>query len=134
MGRERTSAKNAQHGKKLDAPPSLPERERAVWDAIVKGQSPGWFVRGSEPLLEAHVRCVVFLQALYVRRDELLADSAKGLEELQDIVDLIEKQTRLLAMTSRSLRLTQQSRVRENIVKSEPPKPWEPFGDEDETA
>jgi hypothetical protein len=91
-------------------------------------------VRGSEPLLEAHVRCVVFLQALYVRRDQLLDDPEKGLEELQDIVDLIEKQTRLLALTSRSLRLTQQSRVRENIPKDEPPGPWEVPGDNEETA
>jgi hypothetical protein len=134
MSRARMSAKNAGRAQKLDPPPTLPARERAVWDAIVKGQSPGWFVRGSEPLLEAHVRCVVFLQALYVRRDQLLADPEKGLEELQDIVDLIEKQTRLLAMTSRSLRLTQQSRVRENVTKSEPLMPWEQFTDEDETA
>lgn len=134
MGRERTSAKNDRHGRKLVPPASLPPRERDVWVAIVKGQSPGWIVKGCEPLLEAHVRCVVFLQALYVRRDQLLADTEKGLEELQDVVDLIEKQTRLLAMTSRSLRLTQQSRVRENIPKDEAPMPWEQFGGEDETA
>lgn len=134
MTRERRSAKNAVKAQKLVPPPALPPREREVWETIVKGQSPGWFVRGSEPLLEAHVRCVVFLQALYARRDQLLADQEKGLEELEDIVDLIEKQTRLLAMTSRSLRLTQQSRVRENVAKSEPLMPWDQFANEDETA
>ncbi len=135
MGRERTSARNAGLAKKLAPPPTLPPRERELWAAIVKGQSPGWFVSGSEPLLEAHCRCVVFLQALYARREQLLADTANGIEDLQELVELIEKQTRLLAMTSRSLRLTQQSRVRQNIPQEEAPAPWEmPFPSDGETA
>lgn len=132
MGRARKSALNGRVRKPLAAPTTLPPRERALWVQIVKGQSAGWFVHGAEALLEAHVRCVVFLEQMHKRRDLMLANPDNGIADLAELNEVIEKQTRLLAMTARSLRLTQQSRVRENIPKDQPGMPWEDGFDTDE--
>lgn len=120
---------------KRPAPPaSLTADMAATWIRVTACFSPDYFRGDSLPLLEAYVRHIDNAARLDAEIDAMKPEWLKmddGLARYKTLLDLREKQTRVIASIARSLRITHQSRVHKDTaarkVESTPgaAKPWD---------
>jgi hypothetical protein len=93
-------------------PPGLTEAEAAVWRETMAAAPSGWFTKASYPVLKAFCR--------HTARAELLAQQVNGfqpewitsdggLERLNKLLAMAERESRALTACARAMRLTQQS-------------------------
>ncbi|MGQ7793749.1 hypothetical protein ACUN0C_15185 [Faunimonas sp. B44] len=115
-------------------PPSLTDAEAAVWVDVVGAMPATWFTKAARPVLVNYVRHVV--------RGELLAQQVAafdpdwlgvegGLDRLDKLLRMAERETKAATACARALRLTPQSqilpRTAGTAVARQPdgPRPWE---------
>ena len=89
-----------------DAPSDLTEYQRSIWDAVTNTKPPEWFESDSFPILRAY--CIASERHRDISQEldkmEITTPDAKAL------MDMEEKQAKLIAALAVKMRLTQQSR------------------------
>jgi len=116
-------------------PPELTDAQATVWRDVV-GSLPGdWVTRAAHPILISYCRHVCRAQVLekQISQFELewtMADG--GLERLDRLLAVAERETRAMTACARALRLTPQAqmhpRTAGRAVSNLPsgPRPWDP--------
>jgi hypothetical protein len=115
-------------------PPELTDAQATIWRDVV-GSLPGdWFTRAAYPILVAYCRhvCRARLLEMQVARFKVeWIDVDGGLERLDRLLALAERETRALTACARALRLTPQAqmhpRTAGRAISSLPvgPRPWD---------
>lgn len=115
-------------------PPELTDAQAIVWRDVV-GSLPGdWLTRAAYPILVAyccHV-CRARLLEMQIARDIVWTDIDDGLERLDRLLALAERETRAITACARALRLTPQAQMHprtagraiSNLLVG--PRPWDP--------
>jgi hypothetical protein len=119
------------------APPKeLTPSEAAIWVMTVDTKPADWFTQDTHPLLVAYCRHVQMGEVLaaQVRTFEMdWVGVEGGLERLERLLRVRERETRAALALARSMRLTQQSRLRAETAATKAdntpsgPRPWD-FG------
>jgi len=116
-------------------PPELSAAQSAVWCDVVGSLPADWFTRAAHPILISYCRHVCRAQVLekQISQFELewtMADG--GLERLDRLLAVAERETRAMTACARALRLTPQAqmhpRTAGRAVSNLPsgPRPWDP--------
>jgi hypothetical protein len=115
-----------------EPPAELTAAEAVIWGAVVGTKPPDWFAADSFPLLVAYCRAIAvsngLARAISTFDDEGLSD-AQALAQYDKLLQMQERQCRLIASLATRMRLSQQSRFdRKKAGASAPPgpPPWEP--------
>ena len=90
-------------------PDGLSDAEAALWAQIVESKPAGWFDAGSAAVLKEYVRAVVAcdrLQVLFAAAP----DEVDGVNLLDRLLAMRDRESRRVANLATKLRLTQQSR------------------------
>lgn len=97
-----------------DPPAELTHEQAEEWRAVVARMPSDWFSREHFPLLAAYCRHVCrarFLAAtLDAFRSEWLGEEG-GLQRLDKLLAMAERETRCMTALARAMRLTQRSRI-----------------------
>lgn len=116
-------------------PEHLGAKESQVWRDMVAAAPPGWFDRAHQPTLGAYCRHVVAADRLAVLidsfKDEWIKE-ARGLQRLDRLLAMRERESRAIILCARTMRLTHQAqmhpRTAARSVANAPsgPRPWDP--------
>ena len=116
-------------------PPELTDAQATVWREVV-GSLPGdWFTRAAYPILIAFCRhvCRARLLEMQIARFEIeWVGVDGGLERLDRLLALAERETRAITACARALRLTPQAQMHPRsagrAISNLPvgPRPWDP--------
>ena len=111
-------------------PPVLTEYQAEVWASVVATKPADWFGSDTDQLLVAYCKHSSIARDLDRLIDAMSLNQLKrkdGFAKFQRCVAMRETQTRAIAMLSRSMRLTQQSKYDRQKKRDVPtnPKPWE---------
>jgi hypothetical protein len=116
-------------------PPELTDAQATVWRDVV-GSLPGdWFTPAAHPILLAYCRHVCHARLLEMQIAQFEPEWTRvdgGLERLDRLLAVAERETRAMTACARALRLTPQSRMHPRTagraVSSLPsgPRPWDP--------
>lgn len=117
------------------APPAdLGEAEAEVWRDTVGTMPLGWFCRAQYPILAAYCRHAVRARQLAALIAEFQPEWVKeegGLQRLDKLLAMAERETRAMTACARSMRLTHQAQIQPRgagrAMASAPdsPRPWE---------
>lgn len=120
-------------------PPGLTEAERAIWTDVVSSMPAAWLSRGQHPLLKQYCRHVAraeMLSGLVNGFEPAWIGEEGGVDRLNRLLAMSERETKALTASARALRLTPHSQYshRTGAVlmqdASGPAKrPWEREGD-----
>ena len=124
-----------------DAPYDLTDAEPAEWRAIVASMPPTHFSRGNYPLLAQLCRHIVTSRQVAQLKDQCTKAKKIDAKLFTHLLSLQDKETKSIMYLCRSMRLTQQSIYRGELVGVRPLKgnaeadatmknPWEPEDDE----
>jgi hypothetical protein len=119
----------------LSPPPELSDAQKTVWFDVVGSLPDDWFTRAAHPILVAYCRhtCRARLLELQIAQFEAEWTGADdGLERLDRLLAVAERETRAMTACARALRLTPQSQMHprtagravNNLPKD--PLPWDP--------
>jgi hypothetical protein len=103
------------------APNHLSDDERAEWKALTGCMPHDWFPRESHAALAALCRHSVRSRVLGAQASKIEAkclQTEEGIRVLDKLLAMLERETRCVAALSRSMRLTQQTRVDKRIAGS----------------
>jgi hypothetical protein len=116
-------------------PPELSDAQTKVWLDVV-GSFPGdWFTRAASPILTAYCRHVCRARLLELQIAQFEPEWTRadgGLERLDRLLAVAERETRAMTACARALRLTPQTqmhaRTAGRAVSNVPsgPLPWNP--------
>lgn len=119
------------------APPSdLGEAEAEVWKDTVGTMPSGWFSRAQYPVLIAycrHTARAAQLAGLIAQFEPEWLGVDGGLQRLDKLLAMAERETRALSACARSMRLTHQAQIQprgagravQNAPPDGRPRPWE---------
>lgn len=111
-----------------DPPQHLTQEEAALWREVVAPKPADWFMRDTQPILEAYCHASVMHRALCKRwRDT--SDLAE-VKDIATLVKLINETSNRMSMLAVKLRLTNQSRFTPGAAstasrKVQSIRPWE---------
>lgn len=116
-------------------PPELNEAEGEVWRDTVGTMPAGWFSRAQYPILVAYcrhtVRATQLAREVAKFRPEWITE-AGGLERLDKLLSMAERETRTVTACARSMRLTHQAQIQPRgagraltKMSADNPRPWE---------
>jgi hypothetical protein len=88
------------------APKDLNKNQRKIWDDVTKTKPPAWFESDCFPLLRAY--CIAANRHDKISKEIELRSISDP--DVKGLMDMEEKQARLLATLGTKMRLTQQSR------------------------
>jgi hypothetical protein len=118
------------------SPPSeLTDAQATVWRDVVSSLPGDWFTRAAHPILIAFCRhvCRARLLEMQIARFEIeWIDVDGGLERLDRLLVLAERETRAITACARALRLTPQAQMHPRTagrsISNLPvgPRPWDP--------
>jgi hypothetical protein len=121
------------------APAHLSDDERAEWKALTGCMPTDWFPRESHAALAALCRHSVRSRVLGAQVNKIEAkclQTEEGIRVLDKLLAMLERETRCVAALSRSMRLTQQTRVDKRIAGSRAGVPaasfYQTMSDEDD--
>ena len=100
--------------RKLPPPEGLDEAEAAVWRDTVATMPLGWFNRSHQPLLSAYCRHTVRadrLGQMISNFEPVWLKAEGGLQRLDKLLAMSEREGRAIAATARAMRLTHQSQI-----------------------
>jgi hypothetical protein len=115
-------------------PPELTDAQATVWRDVVGSLPGGWLTRAAHPILVAFCRHVCrarLLEMLIARFEIEWVDVDDGLERLDRLLALAERETRAITACGRALRLTPQAqmhpRTAGRAINNLPmgPRPWD---------
>lgn len=117
------------------APPEgLSERASAVWKDVVGTAPLGWFSRAQYPILIAYCRHAACAEALAEQITGFQINWIKedgGVERLNKLLAMAERETRALTACARAMRITKQAQIeprgagRRVAATLQTGKPWE---------
>ena len=116
-------------------PPELTDAQATVWRDVVSSLPGDWFTRAAHPILIAFCRhvCRARLLEMQILRFEIeWIDVDGGLERLDRLLALAERETRAITACARALRLTPQAQMHPRTagrsISNLPvgPRPWDP--------
>lgn len=116
-------------------PPELTDAQATVWRDVVGSLPSDWLTRAAHPILVAYCRhvCRARLLEMQIARFEIeWTDIDGGLERLERLLAIAERETRALTACARALRLTPQAqmhpRTAGRAISNLPvgPRPWDP--------
>ena len=124
-------------GRKMPAkpPPELTDAQAQVWRDVVSSMSADWLIRGAFPVLIEYTRHVCrarLLEAQIAHFETEWAGIPGGMERLDKLLAMADRETKAAVSCARSLRLTPQSQMdrraadRRVIVGEPRPMPWDP--------
>ncbi len=126
----------AMEARRPPPPRHLTTNQTQVWRDTVASMPGGWFDRVHEPMLVAYCRHVAASARLAAMveafQDEWVGEDG-GLQRLDKLLGMCERESRAIIMCARSMRLTQQSQMHPRSagrsVANEPtgPRPWDPL-------
>lgn len=143
MGRSNESGARKHFTGKPRPPGHLTPAERAIWTKVCSKQTGEWCeLAASGALLEMYCVALAHYRLLCAARAALMAESkpteseaavdlGKRLATATSLSNTIANQAAHVAMLETKLRLTPQSRIREDRSGNEPPAPWGPFPEDD---
>ena len=100
--------------RRLAPPEHLAEKAAQVWRDTVSAMPGGWFDRAHEPMLSAYCRHVVTasrLTGLVDGFEDAWLSEDGGLQRLDKLMAMRERESRAVVMCARAMRLTQQSQM-----------------------
>jgi hypothetical protein len=112
-------------------PKDLTDEQAEEWRAVVARMPAGWFTRETHPLLAQFCRHVVRARQIEKTLDEYtkqLLETDEGLDPLDRLAKMADREARAMTTLATKMRLTQQSHYRaDKVVKTTdaPKKPWE---------
>jgi hypothetical protein len=121
-------------GQQRPEPPlELTDDEAEEWRGIVGRLTPDWFTRETHAQLVNYCRHVVkarFIARLIKDYEPEWAMSDEGLQRLDKLTHMAERESRAIASLGTKMRITQQSRMKESTAgrksaATEPEKPWQ---------
>jgi hypothetical protein len=95
-------------------PDELTEEQKGEWRSATGAMPPGWFTRESFPVLAAYCRHVCRSRWLATKIDEHAERFLKvdgGVQLLDKMLAMAERESRAVLALARSMRLTQQARI-----------------------
>jgi hypothetical protein len=116
-------------------PPELTDAQATVWRDVVGSLPDDWFTRAAYPILVAFCRHVCRAQVLEMQIAQFGLEWTRvegGLERLDRLLAVAERETRAMTACARALRLTPQAqmhpRTAGRAVSNLPsgPRPWDP--------
>ena len=120
--------------RKPPPPDNLKGKAAQVWRDTVETMPGGWFDRYHEPMLSAycrHVVCAERLTAFVEAFDDGWLMEEGGIQRLDKLLAMRERESRAVVMCARSMRLTQQAqmhpRTAARAIANTPsgPRPWD---------
>jgi phage terminase small subunit len=126
-----------------EPPESLSPRAAAVWKEVVGTVPLGWFSKAQYPIVMAYCRHAAQAEVLAEQVDRfepewLSADG--GIERLNKLLSMAERESRAMTACARSMRITKQSQIeprgagRRIAATLQTSKPWETDDDEPDPA
>jgi hypothetical protein len=123
-------------GRRMPAspPPELTDAQATVWRDVVGSLPDGWFTRAAYPILVAYCRHVCRARLLEMQIAQFEPEWTRvdgGLERLDRLLAVAERETRAMMACARALRLTPQAqmhpRTAGRAVSNLPigPQPWD---------
>ncbi|WP_458389528.1 hypothetical protein [Sphingomonas sp. F9_3S_D5_B_2] len=113
----------------------------AVWRDTVGTLPPAWFTKGQFPILTAYCRHAAQAEELAKQVTAFNVDWLKedgGVDRLNKLLAMAERETRAMTACARSMRITKQSQIeprgagRRMAANMQTTRPWE-TGEEDST-
>ena len=95
------------------APAELTDAQPQVWRQVVSEMAAGWMASGAEPILVQFCRhvCRARLLEAQIARFEFETTGPGGLERLDKMLGMADRETRAALACARSLRLTPQRQM-----------------------
>lgn len=115
-------------------PEQFGAKEAQVWRDTVAAAPAGWFHRAHEPMLAAYCRHVVAADRLALLVDSFKDEWIKedgGLQRLDKLLVMRERESRAIILCARTMRLTHQAQMhprsagRASASATDRPKPWD---------
>ena len=106
----KTRAVAKQNDPRLQPPATLPQAQSAIWRLTVNSLAPEWFSQEQTPILTSYCHHVVRASQLESALAEL--DPLEDLDQFERLSRLAGLESAKIAMHARSMRLTQQSRLK----------------------
>lgn len=115
-------------------PAELTEAEAAIWRDIVASSPADWFRREAFPILVElcrHAARAAVVDGLLRQFELEWVKTEGGLDRLDKLLSMAERESRAILACSRSLRLTPQSQIRASVAGTarkhgpESPRPWD---------
>ncbi len=108
-----------------EAPDTLTDRQKEIWNRIVQSVKPEWFGSETIDLLVAYCGHVSMHEQLCAELNEL----GPGSDTRRDLLKDRERESRAMAMLATKMRISQQATIdpetRKNKGSSKASKPWE---------
>jgi hypothetical protein len=116
-------------------PADLTEAEALIWTDTIGTMPASWLSRAQVPLLSAYCRHVARASFLSEQANKFDAEWLKidgGVQRLDKLLGMAERETRALTACARALRLTPQSQYSHRTAarmaaKGAGPRPWDPM-------
>lgn len=99
--------------RRLQAPEGLTVEHTAIWHAITATKPADWFQADCAALLESYVRHIVSARVIDEKIDQMERDGFEDADKFllyEKLLNMRDKQTKLIQTTGTKLRLTPQSR------------------------
>ncbi len=109
------------------APTTLTDEEASEWDAIVSALPADWFPRDTHAMLEQHCKHIIQARRISQLIEACQSDPELDLRQMKELLDMQEKQSRLIMAGATKMRLSQQTKHDREKGKGgrKAAKPWE---------
>lgn len=100
-------------GARIEPPKGMPKAQRELWLAVVGSKPADWFGPDNAPLLSEYVRAVDMANKLERQIDRLTESDEVDSEELRNLLNMRDKESRRVTSLATKMRLSQQSKYTE---------------------